>query len=425
MSRIRNRREVFGWAMFDFANSSFTTTIVTVYFSLYFKKSVAAGSSAAWGWTNGISLMIVVLAAPILGALSDFSGAKKRFLTVTWLGCVAGTAMLALVEPGDLLLGAGLFIIANACFSAGENFIAAFLPEIAAPENVGRVSGYGWSIGYFGGIGSVALCAAFSAGLGPVEANRVVCLVTAAFFLVAGVPTMLWLRERGIRRPKPPGESYLGIGFRRVAQTWRHVRRYRQLFRFLCVFLVFNCGVLTVVAFSVIFAEEALGFSKETEIPTLFIVINVAAAIGALGFGYLQDRIGSRRVIQATLVIWIVAVLGAAEAPSKSAFWVAGILVGVAIGSTQSASRALVGLFSPESRSGEFLGFWGSFGKLSGVIAIPLFGVISDAFDPRTAVRVCAIWFVLGFLGMFLIDEQEGRRAAREGLSDDQVLKEP
>ena len=115
---------------------------------------------------------------------------------------------------------------------------------------------------------------------------------------------------------------------------------------------------------------------------TLFIVINLAAALGALGFGYLQDRIGSRRVIQATLLIWIVAVVGAAAAPNKMWFWVVGMLVGVAIGSTQSASRALVGLFSPESRSGEFLGFWGSFGKLSGVISIPLFGVLAEYAGP-------------------------------------------
>jgi MFS transporter, UMF1 family len=412
VSRIKNRREVFGWAMFDFANSSFTTVIVTTLFAIHFREHVAEGQNSLWGVAIAVSQILVVLSAPFIGALADFSGSKKLLLFGSYVGCVAMTAALGLVPMSALVATMCLFVLANFCFSSGENLVAGFLPEISATENVGKVSGLGWALGYFGGIGSILLAGRLSADLQPADANRVVCLTTAVFFLFAGIPTFLLVRERKIRETMPPGSTYLTIGFRRVAATWRRIRDFSQLLRFLTLFLVFNTGVTTVVAFSFIYAKTEFGFTDQ-DMETLFVAINVAAAGGAFACGYLQDRFGSRSVLQAVLALWTTVVVIAALAGTKGAFWVAGIGVGVCIGSTQAASRALVARFSPTARAGEFLGFWGSFGKLSAVVGPLLFGVLSDAVSMRTAVAMTVIWFLLGFVGMFFIDEAKGIEEAR------------
>jgi UMF1 family MFS transporter len=414
LARIENRREVFGWAMFDFANSSFTTVIVTTLFAVYFKEHLTAGRDDGhflWGLAIAVSQMLVVISAPIVGALADFSGAKKRLLFASYVICVVMTFFLGLTPPGAVVAAMALFVLANFGFSSGESLVAGFLPEIAAPENVGKVSGLGWSIGYFGGILSIILAKTLSSGLEPVDANRVVCWTTSGFFLLAGIPTFLWVRERKAREAMPAGESYVTIGFRRLGTTWRHLRDFRQLLRFLLVFLVFSSGVATVVAFSFIYAKGSFGFG-DGEVVVLFVVINVAAAAGAFAFGILQDRLGSRLVLQIVLGLWTIVVATAALAKSQAVFWVAGLGVGLGIGSTQSASRALVALFSPRDRTGEFLGFWGSTQKLAAVLGTLTFGILADVIDPRTAVALTASWFLAGFAGMFLVDERKGRAEA-------------
>jgi UMF1 family MFS transporter len=425
LKRIQNRREVFGWAMFDFANSSFTTVIVTTLFPIYFVEHLAAGrgdASFLWSLAIAISQALVVLSAPLLGALADFTGAKKRLLLVTYLGCVGMTAVLGLTT--GVVAAMAVFVFANFFFSTGENVVAGFLPEIAAPEDIGKVSGFGWALGYIGGIGSLFLAnhLSRSAGTGA-GANLVVCLVTAVFFLLAGTATFRWVRERKSREELPPGETLLTIGFRRVSTTWRHVRDFRQLLRFLVVFLVYSAGITTVVAFCSIYARQGFGFTQE-EVVGLFLAVSLASTIGALVFGILQDRLGSRRVIQLTLALWTVVVLTAAITTSHTVFWIAGFGVGLCIGASQSASRALVAIFSPSVRTGEFLGFWGSFGKLPAVIGPIVFGAISDTVNPRTAVAVTSVWFAAGFLGMFLVDEKQGRAEARAADEADGYVRE-
>lgn len=419
--RLENRKEIFGWAMFDFANSSFTTVIVTVVFALYFTNRVAAGRPDAdrlWYFGIALSQLIIVALAPILGALADFSGAKKKFLFVSYVICVLATAALYFVTPGAIVLGLVLFICANAAFSASENFVSAFLPEIAPRDMLGRVSAYGWSLGYFGGLACLGLCLLLLKGeVVSNERFRLTNLLTAGFFALAAVPTFLWVRERKAAEPLPPGQTYLSVGFRRIGATFREIRRYGELFKFLCAFFFIACGLWVIVAFSGIFAKTTLKLGM-TEIIIFFVIVNVTAAVGAFLFGHVQDRFGSVRTINATLIIWMAVVVGAYLCETKLHFYLVGNLAGIALGATQSAGRALVGLFSPLEKNGEFFGFWGLSFKLAAVLGPGLFGEVSTRTgSQRLAVLSTMVFFVVGFLGMLTINEKRGMEMARSSES--------
>lgn len=410
------RREIVAWAMFDFANSSYTTVVVTFAFSLFFTRLVAAGPQADLWWGRGImvSNLIVLLLSPLLGALADESGRKKHFLFATYLACVGGTAALSFVQPGDILPALALFVLSNIAFSFGENFAAAFLPEISTPANVGRISGFGWGLGYFGGLLSLLAILPFVAPgftLENLHNLRWVWPVTAAFFLVAGLPTFLILRERAVRHRHPLG-YYARVGFERLATTLHAVRHFRQLVRFLAVFFLFSMGLTSIIAFVSVYAERTIGLGIG-ELLALLLVLQVAAAGGAIGFGFLQDRIGARRTIQIALVNWIGVSAAVVATSDRQVFWVAAVFAGLGIGSLQSASRALVGAFSPVAKSGEFFGLWGLAGKAAYACGPLTFGWISSVSgSQRAAALANAGFFALGFLGMFLVDEREGIAAA-------------
>jgi UMF1 family MFS transporter len=410
--------EIFGWCMFDFANSSFTTVIVTVVFSVYFTKIVCGGVDGEryWGIATLISQGLVLITAPLLGALADFSGAKKRFLTATWLCCCTFTALLYLVRPGDVGLGIALFVLANVVYSAGENFNASFLPELATPETMGRVSGYGWALGYFGGLFALLLCMPFIGGddaftVAHAHDLRLTALLTAGFFFLAGVPTYLFLKERGVAQVLPPGETYVSIAVRRVAETLTEVRRYEQLFRFFLVFSYYNMGLCAVVNFAAIFAEKTLEF-RGGDLIRLFLLIQITAAAGAFALGYFQDRFGPKLALTVSLAVWVGVSLGCWAATTKGQFMIVGNLAGLAIGASQSGARALIALMSPRSRSAEFFGFWGLFWKLSAALGPFIYSVLATRLGHQRAALANGGFFLIGLVFMQTIDVEAGRRAA-------------
>jgi UMF1 family MFS transporter len=411
-----SKREVFGWAMFDFANSSYTTVIVTVAYSIYFMEAVAEGTDGPflWGVANFVSQGIVLLTAPWIGAIADFSRTKKRLLLISYCGCVLATACLGWVAPGDVILGLTLFVISNVFYSSGENLVASFLPEIAPTESIGRVSGFGWALGYVGGLTCLIACYPLLAGgFGADNAPnlRISFVLVAVFFLLSGLPTFIFLKERGTATTLTEGERYAGIGFRRVAETLRNLRHFRQLFRFLVVFLIYNCGVLIVVTFAGIYAAREIGMEPD-ELTIFFIVVQISAAVGALACGFLQDAIGSKRTISITLVVWSGVCLAAYFTSTATAFYVVGNFAGLAMGSSMSAGRALVGRLSPLARTGEFFGFWGLAWKLSAALGPLVFGILQRFSGLREAILLTVGFFVAGLLGLFWVDEEEGRAAA-------------
>ncbi len=411
------RSEIIGWAMFDFANSSYTTLIVTVAYSVYYTKLVAPGAQADFLWGLGIFVanLIVMLGGPVVGAMADDMGRKKLFLAGTYLLCVGGTLALWFVKPGMVALGLALFVLSNLGFSFGENLVAAFLPEISTPENVGRISGFGWGLGYFGGLACLLLCFPLLAGDFKLEnlANlRLAWVATGLFFLIAALPTFLFLRERAHRGPRRSVSEYFRVSFSRLLTTGRSLRHFSELGWFLGVFFVFSCGLTAVIAFASIFAERTLGFTSK-ELMLLFIALQLSSAIGAFVFGGIQDKVGARRTIQVTLLLWIAVCALAFVANSKGLFWGVALGAGFGIGSLQSASRGLVGLFSPVEKSGELFGLWGLAGKGAYMLGPLLFGAISSASgSQRFAILSTAAFFALGLVGMARVDEARGKAAA-------------
>lgn len=403
--------------MFDFANSSYTTVIVTVAFGVYFTKLVAPARLGDWYWGLGMlmSNLLAVVVSPLIGAMADDGGRKKAFLAATWLACVAATAALWFVYPGAVVLGLTLFVASNLAYSLGENLAAAFLPELSTPENIGRVSGFGWGLGYFGGLASLLVVAPLLKGgftISNLPHLQVAWLVTAAFFFLAGLPTFLVMRERAPRGPKRRLWEGARRGLSRLRTSTRAIRHFSELGRFLIVFFVFSCGLMTVIAFAGIFAARTLHFSA-SELMLLFILLQVSSALGAFLFGWLEDRIGTWHLIQGSLVFWTLVCVGSAWCPSKGVFWMIAMVAGLGVGSLQSAARGLVGLFSPLSKSGEFFAFWGLAGKGAYALGPLVFGAISSASgSERVAILATAVFFVAGFIGMFWVDEERGHKAA-------------
>src|SRR5438105_3385658 len=262
--------------MYDFANSAYTTVVITAVFGAYFVGAVAGNAPwATFAWTAALSISYaaILLTGPLIGAWADAHAAKKKLLLLTTIGCVAFTALLALVGPGAVLLALVLVAVSNYFFGAGENVIAAFLPELADSQAMGRVSGWGWSFGYLGGLASLGICLAYitaaqRSGQPAALFVPVTMLITAGFFAVAATPTFLFLRERAV--PQPATEN----AWKRVRDTLQHAREYRDLRRFLLCMLFYQAGVTAVVALAAIYAEQVMKFTTERTI-MLILVVNV------------------------------------------------------------------------------------------------------------------------------------------------------
>ena len=412
-------REVWGWMMFDFANSGYTTVVITAVFNAYFVSVVAekqVWATFAWTLALSISYALIVVTAPLIGAYADAHAAKKRLLAFTTIGCVAATAALALVGPGDLALGIALLVVSNFFYGSGENLIAAFLPELAKGSALGKVSGWGWALGYVGGLVSLGASLAYvtwAQGQGQTGAQfvPVSMLITALLFAISALPTFLFLKERAVPQ-KLPGGAYAGA-FARTWETLRDAGRYRDLMRFLLCILFYQGGVQAVITLAAIYAEQAMHFTTQQTI-MLILVVNVTASIGALAFGQLQDRLGHVRTLAITLVGWCVMVLLAWLADGPSMFWVAANLAGICLGASQSAGRALVAYMSPADRRAEFFGLWGLAVKLSSILGPITYGLVSwmSGGDHRLAILITGSYFVIGLVVLAGIDADRGHRAA-------------
>lgn len=432
------RKEIFGWAMFDFANSAYVTVIITVVFAEIFPRLIVGQPVSAdgqlqyrmgnllWSIALAVSYGLVVLTAPLFGAIMDHSAAKKRFLFASYLVTVLATACLFFVRPGGYVLGMILIILSNFGFATGENFVSSFLPNLGPPEDLGRISGYAWGLGYFGGLAAVILVNLLGSTGHWHQELVLVGPLTALFFLLAAVPTFLWVKERGRRKQKPAGLSYLRIGLSRLQHTLREVREFRDLGIYLLAVLFSMAGLSIVIAFTFIYGNQVIKWDGSTRI-IMFVLTQLTAAGGALLFGWLQDRIGSLKTFNITLVLWIVCtalIWGAREVTvwvngalgtelsTQHFFLVLGALAGLGLGATQSSSRAIVGLFSPESRAGEFFGFWGLAGKLAAIMGLLSLGFLQNWVGLQSAILLCSLFFIAALVTTFFVNESRGRQAA-------------
>jgi len=406
-------REVWAWSMYDFANSAYTTVVITAVFSAYFVGVIsqnAPWSTFAWTAALSVSYAAILLTGPLVGAWADAHAAKKPLLLATTLGCVVFTALLYFTQPGAVAVALLLLIASNYFFGAGENLIAAFLPELADSRAMGRVSGWGWSFGYLGGLTALGICLFYitsSEGKSASQTVPVTMLITAAFFALAAVPTFVFLHERAVPQARMENP------WARVRQTLRETERYADLRRFLVCLLFYQAGITAVVSLAAIYAEQAMKFTTQQTI-ALILVVNVTAAIGAFGFGYLQDAVGHVRAVALTLVGWIVMVVLAGLSESSASFWVAAKLAGLCMGSSQAAGRAVVGYLAPPARLAEFFGLWGLAVKAASIFGPLTYGAVTLIFagNHRLGIFVTGVYFVIGLILLRNIDVERGRAAA-------------
>ena len=415
------KREVFGWAMYDFANSGYTTVVITAVFAAYFVGAVAGGADwATFAWTAALSVshLIVMFTIPAMGAWADRHAAKKRLLMMTTVGCVLATAALGLVGPGAVVLGVVLIIVSNVFFAWGESLVASFLPELARAQAMGRVSGWGWSLGYVGGMLALGLCLGYvlwaqAQGQKAEQFVPVTMLITAAVFGGASLFTLALLRERAQPAAGPAGSGSWRESLRQLHGTFQQARKYRDFMQLLACVAAYQGGVAVAITLAAIYAEQVIGFAKQ-ETMVLIFVLNIAAALGALAFGYWQDRLGHKLALGITLVGWMATCIIAALTTSKGGFWYAAAIAGVCMGSSQSSGRAMAGMLAPPAQLAEFFGLWTFATRVASIIGPLSYGAITwmTGGNQRLAIGFTAVLFLIGLALLMPVNMARGRAAA-------------
>lgn len=410
------RREVFGWSMYDFANSGYTTVVLTAVYNAYFVGVIAKGQPSAtllWTVLIAFSSFLVMVTMPGLGAWADAHGAKKKLLALCTLGCVLSTAALALFDADRLWWAAAAVVLSNVFFSYGESLIAAFLPELARRDALGRVSGWGWAFGYLGGMLALGLCLGYVLGA-QARGDKaehfvpVTMLITAGLYLLAALPTFLLLRERAdpcaTRRA-----ARMGSGLSQLWASWQRARAYPDFLRLLACGTSYQAGIAVVIALAAVYAEQALGFTQ-AQTMTLVFLVNIASAVGAFLFGYYEDRIGHQPALAVTLVGWMIMTLLAFLATSAWLFWIAAVIAGLCMGSSQSCGRALAGALAPHDRLAEFFGLWTFATRLAAIIGPLTYGAVTvlTAGNHRLAILATGVFFVLGYWLLRRVDMTRG-----------------
>jgi len=425
------RRERVAWYLYDFGNSAYASVVLLAVYSAYFQKQVVGGAegSRLWGLTISVAMILVAITAPIMGAIADYSGAKKRFLFFFTVLSVVFTALLFFTQKGTIALAIGFFLLAEIGYRAAQVFYDALLPEIAAPEETGRIAGTGWAIGSAGGIVILLLI------LPPILLNdsnllvvRGSLVVTAVFFALASIPIFLWLTERARPQKLPRGENYLSVAFKQLQTTIRAARGFDEFLKFMLAYLIYNEGVIIALDFAAILGAVLFGL-QQTGLIIFFILVQATNVLGALLFGNLQDRLGGKRSLALSILLMVACVVTLYFAQTQTHFFIIGAFVGVAMAGVQSVSRAMVATFSPPGKSGEFFGFFALTGRTSSFIGPAVFGwlaaeltlwyqsqgqdvALAEQSGHRLAVFSIAAFLLVGWLLMAFVNEKKAREAA-------------
>jgi MFS transporter, UMF1 family len=429
MDAKQHKRAINAWAMYDWANSAFATTIMAAVLPVYY-ESVAGkyldGNLATvyWAYTTSISLLIAAILGPILGAVADFRGAKKRFLTIFMIIGVAGTAMLYFVRTGDWLLASLFFVVGEFGFAGSLVFYDSLLPHIAKPEEIDQVSSRGYAMGYLGG----GLLLAINLGMIMLAPDDMVELMTRLSFVTVAVwwfvftlPLLRTVKEppRHIQAREEGGNPIL-VSFRRLASTFRAIRRYRELFIFLIAFWLYNDGIGTIIKMATIYGAE-IGIGQTTLIGTLLMVQFVGIPF-TFAFGWLARRIGTKNSIYLALVVYTIIAIFGYFLKEAWQFWALGFAVATVQGGSQALSRSLFGRLAPKSKSAEFYGFFSVSEKFAGIAGPFLFGLVGQLMgNSRLAIISLVVFFIIGAALLSMVNEKEGIRVADE---EERLLQE-
>ena len=426
------RRERWAWYLYDFGNSAYAAVVLLAVYSAYFQGSVVGGAegSRLWGIAVGIAMLTVAVTAPVLGTIADFSGAKKRFLLIYTGLAVVFCALLFFVQEGNVFMGMLFFILAEIGYRSAQVFYNSLLPEIAHQEEMARVSGNGWAVGSVGGIICLLLV------LIPIVVTgssalvvRLSLVFTAVYFAVSAIPAFLWLKERAEPQQLPKGENYFSLAVKRLKDTFRAVRSFREFVKFMIAFLVYNDGILMVLDFGAILGAVLYGM-KQQELIIFMIIVQVTSVAGAYLFGLLANDFGGKRSLIVSLLLMIVPVVWLYFSRTKLEFYVIGGLAGFALTGVQSVSRTVVGMFSPAGRSAEFYGFFAVAGRTSSFIGPTIFGLLAawateqfelsgrgaqlaEEMGHRVALFSIVLFLLVGFVLLLFVNEKRARAAAQ------------
>ncbi len=424
-----DKKQIFGWVMYDFANSAYTTLVVTFIYATYFVSAIAPDK--IYGtvlWSRGVTItaLLVAFLSPLLGAMADQGHLRKAFLLVSTVVAVIGTAMLYFIMPGQVYQALVWFILSNVAFELGMVFYNAFLPDVSTPETIGRISGIGWGVGYIGGLAAmfIALVGFISPevpwfGLAKETGAhiRATNLLVAAWIALFCIPLFVFVKSRPAKpvdRTRPETAGLVSASIRDIKTTFKEIKAYKEIVKLLVARMIYNDGLVTIFAFGGIYAAGTFGFTFQ-EIMIFGIVLNVSAGIGALIMGIFDDRLGGKKTIQISNVVLALASLLAVVAPDKTLFWVSGILVGFFAGPNQSASRSLLGRFVPKEKENQFFGFFAFSGKLTAFFGPMFLGILTQVFDSqRAGISVVVLFFVIGGLILSRVDEEKGMAAAKK-----------
>ncbi|MBN1584397.1 MAG: MFS transporter [Anaerolineae bacterium] len=430
-------RERWAWYLYDFGNSAYAAVVLLAVYSAYFKGTVVGGvrGSQLWGIAVGIAMLIVAITSPFLGTLADFTGAKKRFLGFyTAMACLF-TVLLFFVQKGDIFLGMLFFILAEVGYRSAQVFYNALLPEIAHPEEMGRVSGNGWAIGSVGGILCLFIVLPlimFIKDPDTGKANEVIVrlslIITAVFFALSTLPLFLWLPERAQPQRLPPGENFLTLAFKRLGSTFQTIKTFKEFVKFMVAFLIYNDGILMTMDFASILGAVLFGIGQEKLI-IFMIIVQITSVAGAYLFGLVANDFGGKRSLIVSLLLMIVPVVWLYFTESELVFFIIGGLAGFALTGVQSVSRTMVGTFSPEGKSAEFYGFFAVAGRTSSFIGPTIFGLLvawsSKWFEAQGQTTMMAeqsghrfslfsivLFLVVGLVLLLFVNEKRARQAA-------------
>ncbi len=424
MQEKEHKRAINAWAMYDWGNSAFATTIMAAVLPVYY-TSVAAGSlpsniaTAYWGFTSSISALIAAIISPILGAMADFSGTKKRFLTLFMALGVTFTALLYFIQSGDWLLASLFFIFGNIGFAGSLVYYDSLLPHVAHPEEIDQVSSRGYALGYIGGGVLLAInlvMILFLPDLLGVDAGlmtRLTFVSVALWWFIFTLPLLLHVKEP-LRRIRPGEENFrpLQASFKRLTHTFGEIRQYRDLATAMLAFWVYANGIGTIIVMATAYGNE-LGFAQTTLIGTLLMVQFIAAPFAFL-FGWLAKKIGTKRALYLSLSIYmLISVLGYFMYQEWQ-FWVLGAMVATVQGGSQALSRSLIGRLMPPSKSAEFFGFFSVFEKFSSILGPFIFGVVSTIMgESRLSIASLIVFFAIGIYLLKRVNVPRGVQVAK------------
>ncbi len=391
-----DRKQIISWALFDFANSSYSAVIASVIFPVYYAKTIVGNETGMgdvwWGRAISLSMAIIAFSSPFLGGIADYTGKRKRLLFAYTALCILSVSALSLLQKGMVFTGFCMIVLANIGMEGGLVFYNSFLPEIAPSQYHGRVSGWGFAVGYAGSIASLVLA------LPLVKAGYLgtTWIMVAVFFAIFSAPAFLFLP------PDRPGRMpvYMAatLGFRHTWNMLMEIWHRKEQRKFLLAYLIYEDGVNTVIVFSSIFASTTLGFKPE-ELIWLYIVVQVTALIGAFAMAKPTDLFGPKKIVYSSLIMWSAVSILAFFVKTKPEFWGIACIAGLGLGTVQAATRAFYTQFIPEERESEYFGVYSLVGKSSAIIGPLVFGQVSSAFkSQRPAILSVAAFFIAGLI---------------------------